>query len=100
MLYLAQLLLTIVIESGGALLLRRFAGGRSLFPDVILLNLFSHPLAHLLYDARILDFAGVELLVILVEALGYRLVTRLSWGRAIFFSVVLNGLTVAASFLL
>jgi len=67
--------------------------------DVTLLNLFTWPLATLAVEARVLPWATAEALVAAVEAVGYRRLTGLSTRRAIALSVVANGVSGAASFL-
>ncbi len=68
------------------------------FVDVPLANLLTQPLAQWLYSEGGVDLLSVELGVFVVEALVYRFVTRLPWGRAALLSIVLNAATLASAF--
>ena len=66
--------------------------------DSLAVNLLTHPLAWLSFGAGWLPWATIELLVLAVEAIAYRTVTRLSWPRALAASALANGVTAALSF--
>lgn len=89
--YALALVLTIVIETGLAGLLRRRAW-RRLRVDVPLMNLLTHPLLHLGF-ARGLPLGLGELLVMAVESAIYRKVTGLSLGWALLLGIGLNAIT-------
>ncbi len=89
--YGLALTLTIVVETVLACALRR-RDARRLAVDVPLMNLITHPLLHLGMSFGLLVPLG-ELLVMAVEAVIYRTVTRLSLSWAIWLSVGLNALT-------
>lgn len=75
-----------------------FSLRRQLVPVGLALNLTTHPLAciALLKGG---DFWEVELVVLLVEALGYRVLTDSSWPGALAVALACNGATVALSLL-
>lgn len=66
--------------------------------DAIGANLLTHPLAWYSVRTLLLSWLAVEVAVLLVEALAYRTVTRLTWGRALSASALANGITAALSF--
>ena len=90
--YTAALLGTIAIETALARVLAPGAWKR-LRVDTPLLNLLSHPLLTLVVWNGVLSVPAAEIGVILLEAVGYRVLTRLTWKRALGLSVVLNGVT-------
>ena len=65
----------------------------------LLLNLFTHPLACAAYWTGSVPFTLLEILVIVVEAVGFRLVGRLTWIRATGLAIAANTLTAAMSWL-
>ncbi len=71
---------------------RRRAAGTSLC-----LNLFTHPLANLAYTGTLLSFVAVESAVIAVEALLYATLERPGLRRALHWSLLANGVTMALS---
>ena len=101
--YVALLGLTLVCElSLAAFLLRREPAKRSLL-TVALLNLLTHPIAFTLFSAwgtRDGAFTLIESGVVTTEAIGYWLVLRLSWSKALAISASANGLTILLSFVL
>lgn len=99
-LYAGTLLLTLAIEVPLASLLAKSAPVPRPWLDALFLNLLTHPLATLALFHRIAGFWPVEAAVALVEALGYRTVTRLSWGRALLVATACNGATVAVALIL
>lgn len=97
--YAAALLGTIAIETALARLLAPGAWGR-LRIDTPLLNLLSHPLLTWVVWRGVLSVPAAEIGVMALEAVGYRLLTRLSWSRAVGLPVVLNGVTWLVGILL
>ena len=95
---IATLILTIVVETGLALLIARSplvrVPAKRLWIDTPLINLASHPIATLLFRSGIVSFATAEWMVFAVEVVLYRTVTRASWAQAIVLSAILNGATV------
>lgn len=61
-------------------------------------NLLTHPLAWYSVRTLLLSWTTVELAVLAVEAIVYRSVTRLPWGRALLAAGLANGITAALSF--
>lgn len=57
-------------------------------------NLVSFPLAWLLLASNAVGFWPAELLVVVVEAVAYRLIARVSLGRAAALSMLANGATI------
>lgn len=99
--YLPLLALTLCVEVPLLLWLLADdpAGRRRMLADGPLLNLVSHPLAYLAVTSGMLTFAWTEAAVVVFEALGFRLVTRLAWGRALRLSAAANGATILLSVL-
>jgi hypothetical protein len=94
MLYAISLLLTIVVETGVALLaLPRWR--RRLLLDVPLASLLTHPLATIAVRDLGWPLLPVEGGVVLAEALVFLLVTRLDPRRALLLSIATNGATTA-----
>ena len=106
--YLPYLGLTVAVELAlAALLCRRSHRGRDrmrLAAAVVLLNCFTHPLAFLFASESLgfgpREFWILEAAVFGAEALGYRWITAMSWGRAVGLSLSCNGATVLVSYLL
>lgn len=96
--YALALVLTIVIETGLACLLRP-RQARRLLIDVPLLNLLTHPLLHFALE-RGLPLAVGEVLVMAVETLVYWRVTRLPLRWSLALAVTLNAVTWALGSLL
>ena len=92
--YALALLATIVIETGLARVLLPRAWDR-LRVDVPLLNLLSHPLLTWALWRDAVSIPTGEVLVMALEAVGYRVLTRLPWPVAILLSLVLNAVTWA-----
>lgn len=61
-------------------------------------NLLTHPLAWYSIRSLLWPWLAVELAVLAGEAVLYRTVTRLSWGRALLAAGLANGITAALSF--
>ena len=97
--YAAALLATIGIETALARLLLPGAWAR-LRLDVPLLNLLTHPVLTWAVWRGVLPLALGEVLVMVAEAIGYRLLTRLTWRQAVLLSVALNAVTWGAGLLL
>jgi hypothetical protein len=94
--YGLALALTLLIEVPlVALCIPRERRGRAAW-DALFLNLFTHPLANLVYGQGV-SFFVVEAAVALVETCGYRVVTGLGWGRAAAIGVGVNAVTAALS---
>ena len=66
--------------------------------DAFFANLLTHPLAWYSIRTWLLSWLAVEVAVLLVEAIVYRTVTRLTWGRALLAAALANGITAALSF--
>jgi hypothetical protein len=106
-LYLPPLLLTLASEVPLAAALSTRALRARTATDALLLNLCTNPptvFSHLSLVAVGVpwqgSFALVEIVVLLTESLGYRLVTRLPWSRAFVLAAVCNGVSAALSPLL
>lgn len=95
--YLKLLALTIVVEWAVVMLLARKAERRRLKVDAVLVNLATHPFAYLAIQNLGMNFFLVEFLVVVVEAVAYRKITRLTWGRATLLSLVSNAVTILLS---
>ncbi|MFO1050938.1 MAG: hypothetical protein U1F36_01830 [Planctomycetota bacterium] len=67
--------------------------------DAVLANTLTHPLAWLAIQHG-MNWWWVEGIVPVVEAVVYRKVTRLTWGRAVWASLLANTTTAALSFAL
>ncbi|MCA8973776.1 MAG: hypothetical protein KDC98_03605 [Planctomycetes bacterium] len=67
--------------------------------DSLAINLLTHPLAWYVSVTDLLAWTPTEVLVAIVEAAAYALVTRMSWPRAMAAAVLANGVTAAMSFL-
>lgn len=101
--YLGTLLLTIAIE-----LVVVFSVGiwrkswRGSIPAFTCcsLNLVTHPLANIAHFALGVPLAPIELTVILLEALGYWRIARISPGDSLVLSLVANVLSMMFGFLL
>ena len=112
--YLVVLLATLVLELPVVLWL----GGKRALPDGLLANLLTHPIAVALWAigmpfgfdlwwafyeraghglTRVCELGLVELLVVAVELLIFRLVTRISWRRAAAMALLANLLSLVAS---
>ena len=89
---------TVGVEILVALVWARLAHRRPPFVDLVILNLITHPAAFALSTTQ-LGFTPIEVMVITVEAVGYRIATRLSWGQAVTLSLAANGVSLSLSFL-
>ena len=96
--YTLALVITIVVETGLALLLRRDVRPR-LLTDVPLMNLLTHPLLHLglMYG---LPIVVGEVLVMALESILYRRVTGLRWAWALGLGIGLNAVTWSLGYVL
>ena len=97
-LYLQLLTLTVVVELWVVALVGGLAPGarRQLLVEALILNLTTHPLATSL-QAEVVSFWSVEGLVVVTEAIGFTLLTPLSWGWALGLSLLANGATIGLS---
>jgi hypothetical protein len=91
--YEAALALTLAVEVPLAIALAGPARRWRAASDAPLLNLLTHPLACAAYLRLAAPLPLVEVVVTLVEAAGYRLVTGLSTRRALLVSVLCNATT-------
>jgi hypothetical protein len=98
--WLVAFLLTLAIEVPLAVLLAPRGLRRRVALDATLLNTFTHPLLTVALRWGVTTFWPGEALVWAVEALGYRVVTRLPVGRAVLISTVANGATVLLALIL
>ena len=96
--YAVALVITVVVETALACLIRRDQIQR-LRVDVPLMNLLTHPMLHLgvLYG---LSIPVGEVLVMAVEAMIYRRVTGLSWAWSLGFGIGLNAITWGLGYVL
>jgi len=97
--YALAVALTLAVEVPLAALLAATRPRHRGAVDAALLNLVTHPLAYLAIQRWAAPFAAVELAVAIAEALGYCLVTRLGWRRALVVSLVCNIATGTLSWL-
>ena len=72
---------------------RRRPDLRLVVGTALFLNLFTHPLATMMTWNRGWMFGEIELVVLLIETLGYRIVARQSWPRAFGLALVANLVT-------
>lgn len=93
--YLPLLALTILVEAAIAWQLSKRS--TDVLRDLVLLNLVTHPIGTLLVGDHV-PWIQVEAMIIVVEALGYRWVTRFSWWSAVQLSVACNVVTAAIGF--
>ncbi|MFC1774939.1 hypothetical protein ACFLZN_01340 [Nanoarchaeota archaeon] len=94
--YLFPLFLTIFLECVIILIIFQ-TEPKSTFLYIALINLFTHPIATLLYSNVSLNFYIVEILVFLVEAFLIKLLFNLRYFRAFLLSFVANLTTAAIS---
>ncbi len=85
--------LTVALELPLASALAPVGQRRRVALDGLLLNLFTHPLAWGAVVGLGWPLLPVEVGVTAAEAVGYRAVSGLGWGRASLVSVLCNGLT-------
>ncbi len=97
--WLLALALTVLIETAIALALGR-RHRRRLLLDAPLLNLLTQPLATAAYLHLDVSLLPLEIAVLLVEAVGYRIVTGLTWSRAFGTSFLCNAATAPLSLVL
>lgn len=93
--YALALALTLAFELPIAAGLAPGGERRRLLIDALLLNLLTHPLAVAARWYAELPLLPIEAAVWTAEAVGYRRLSGLSWGRAALLSVVANGATTA-----
>ena len=97
--YWAAFGLTLAVEAPLAALLSGDLRRRAAFHS-LLLNLATHPLAYLALRRGWSSWTLAELLVAASEAVGFAVVTRLGWPRALLVSAACNGATAGLAFLL
>ncbi len=95
--YLLALALTLAIEVPLLAVLAPREHRRSYVRAALLVNLVIHPLANAAYWEGYGSFIEIELAVVLVELLAYTLVLGVRLPRALYFSVLANFATAAAS---
>lgn len=97
--YFLALAITLAVELPivGALVRSRVE--RGWWIPVLLLNLFTHPLANLAHWEGLAPFVVIEATVVLVEAGGFAFLLRLGPGRALLVSLAANTVTAAGSLL-
>ncbi len=84
---------TVALELPLAAALAPAARRRRVVVDALLLNLLTHPLAWGAVLGLGWPLLPVEVGVTAVEAVGYRAVSGVGWGRAVLISTLCNGLT-------
>ncbi|MFG0320488.1 MAG: hypothetical protein ACF8XB_24665 [Planctomycetota bacterium JB042] len=94
MTWLLAYVLTVAIEVPLAAALAPRGRRRRIVLDAFLLNTFTHPILTVAVRAEWIGFGPGEILVWIVEAIGYRAVTGLATGRALLVSTIANGITV------
>jgi hypothetical protein len=99
--YIGYLLVTLVVELGILWLICPAANRRDTLLVALAANLFTHPLATLsmAWPDPVLGFWSAEALVVLVEALAFRIAAGLRFGRATRLSLVANGATILCALL-
>jgi len=95
--YALALLLTVLVECLLALAFARRGERLRLLAVAFFLNLLTHPLANLA-SGQEFSFLVVEVAVIAIEAVGYRVAAGSTWRRSAGLSLVLNTVTAAMSF--
>ncbi len=95
--YLIALAVTILVEVLVAMLILPRRQWRSRLGDVVLINLFTHPLATLAHHWLRVPWLLDESLVFVTEAALYWKVSRLAPGRAVILSFAANLATAALS---
>lgn len=92
-------LLTLIIELPIVLLYFRNQFKQALLIG-FLLNLFTWPLLHVfLFETR-LDVNFLEIIIAITEGLGYFLLMKCKWWKAILLSFVVNGLSYGIGILI
>ncbi|MFT7620195.1 MAG: RsiW-degrading membrane proteinase PrsW (M82 family) [Planctomycetota bacterium] len=89
---------TVLVELLVALVVSKLAKVPMPWSELLILNLITHPLAFVLM-ANNAEFAVVEIGVIVVEVVGYRLAGRLTWPQALSLGVLCNLVSLSLSFL-
>jgi hypothetical protein len=95
--YLTVLAATIGVEVLIAAAIAPRDRRRRVLVDALLLNLLTHPVAVWLVGYQHLPLLPVECAVIAAEACGYRIVTGLTWQRAMGISFACNTATLVLS---
>ena len=95
--YLAALLITIGLEVAVVTALvywQRSLALTSIVSACVALNLLTHPLANMLRMGFSVPILPIELVIVLVEAIGYRVICQLPISKSITLSVLANGLSM------
>lgn len=95
-LWLTTLGFTLLVELPLAVLLAGRGRRRRVLGDALLLNLMSHSGAVALYLTLELPILLLEAIVATAETLGYRELSRLSWGRSLALAVACNAASAVA----
>ncbi len=95
--WILAFLTTVTIEISVALIWARLAKCKAPILELLIVNLITHPAAFVL-SATSLAFSTIEFLVIVVEALGYRVAVPLPWRKAITLALVTNLVSMSLSF--
>lgn len=96
--YVLALALTIAVEAAVLALLTRGTERRRVVTASLFVNCLTHPIAWILNAGGLPIFVAVELAVVAAEAQLYSTVVPARYGRALGWSVVANGVTIAMSF--
>ena len=94
--YAAFLAITCIVELAIVKAMTHRRAPRPGVLEILAFNLFTHPLAMLAIMEDI-PFLTTEIGVVIIEAILYRTVCRLSWGWAASVSLVANGVTAYLS---
>ncbi len=95
--YLAALALTLIVEAVVLAACSRGSARGRLVRTSLFVNLLTHPLANLLLTGGTLSFVVVESGVIVAETLLYADLERCGARRALLWSLIANGATMALS---
>lgn len=95
--WLLTYLATIAIELPLAVLLGGKANRRRMAVDALLLNTFTHPLLTVCLRWQLVDFWVGEVMVWLVEGMGFWILSGLPLRRALLVSAACNGVTVCVA---
>jgi hypothetical protein len=68
-------------------------GWKQVLVPFFLLNLFTWPLLHIFLESSDINIYLLEFGVVIVEAIGYKLFMKSSWGKALLASLIANALS-------
>ena len=91
--------LTLLLEFPVILLLYRKEWKKAVVP-CLLLNLFTWPLLHYLLWTTDISINLMEFGIALLESIGYKLLLKGSWGRALAAGFLANGISYGAGLLI